>query len=214
MPKHRVETQLAKVFASIADSGQQLESTAAGILAIVKAHKINTLDRWDEAVEAAYEANGWNTRAGRPNGDEKAKQPVPDTVTQYVSTVRKALRTKMRVMKYETFTALRVAMAKRSGRADHRGNGNGRKKQLKLPEPIAMSFHEVDLDKPTEINGALFHDLMVVFVALPAGPQALFGKQLNQLLLKYRPMVEKRLVVSETEVEAAIEGKSQRKAAA
>jgi hypothetical protein len=188
MPRMRAETQLARVFASIADNGQQLESTAAGILSIVKDHKINSVTRWDEAVQAAYESNGWNTRAGRPNGDDEPKQPVPDTVTQYVSLVRKALKAKMRVMKFETFTALRVAMAKRNGRKDHRG-GTSQGRTLRLPAPLEMNFVDVEITKPA-MNGALFHDLAVVWSKLPEEPQALLGRQLSQLLHKYLPLVQ------------------------
>lgn len=186
MPKLRVGTALARVLASVADSGQQLESTAAGILAIVKDHKINTVKAWDEVVEAAYEANGWNTRPGRPNGTDTPKEPVPETVSQYVSIVRKALTAKMRVMKYDSFTALRTAMAKRNGRRDHRGRQS---QTLRLPPPLEANFVDVEVAKP-DMNGALFHDLAVVWSRLPAEPQALLGRQLAQLLHKYLPMVE------------------------
>jgi hypothetical protein len=181
MPKLKVETQLARVFASVADSEQSLETTAAGILSIVKDNKINTVDRWDEAVGAAYAANGWNTRAGRPNGDETPKQPVPATVSSYVALVRTALRAKMRVAKYDTFTSLRVALAKRNGRTDHRGNGKSTAPggRLNLKGPVAESFVDVDIQK-AEPNGALFHDLAVVYAKLP----------LPRLLHKYMPLVQ------------------------
>jgi hypothetical protein len=191
MPKLKVETQLARVFASVADSEQSLETTAAGILSIVKDNKINTVDRWDEAVGAAYAANGWNTRAGRPNGDETPKQPVPATVSSYVALVRTALRAKMRVAKYDTFTSLRVALAKRNGRTDHRGNGKSTAPggRLNLKGPVAESFVDVDIQK-AEPNGALFHDLAVVYAKLPADHQAMLGRQLSRLLHKYMPLVQ------------------------
>lgn len=192
MPKLRVETQLARVFASVADSEQSLETTASGILAIVKDNKIATVDRWDEAVEAAYEANGWNKRAGRPTNGEEPKQPVPATVSSYAALVRTALRNRMKVYKYDTFTALRVALAKRNGRADHRG-GNGSSiapgGKLNLTGPVAESFVDVDIQK-AEPNGALFHDLAVTYARLPAEHQAMLGRQLARLLHKYMPLVK------------------------
>lgn len=191
MPKLKVETQLARVFASVADSEQAMESTAAGILAIVKDNKITTVDRWDETVAAAYEANGWNKRAGRPNGDETPKLPVPATVSSYVALVRQALRGKMKVSKYETFTALRVALAKRNGRTDHRGNGQSTAApggKLNLKGAVAESFIDVDIQK-AEPNGALFHDLAVTYARLPAEHQAMLGRQLSRLLHKYLPLV-------------------------
>lgn len=191
MPKLKVETQLARIFASVADVENTIESTASGILGLVKDHKINTVDRWDEAVEAAYAANGWNTRAGRPNGDETPKQPVPATVSSYVALVRQALRGKMKVYKYETFTALRVALAKRNGRADHRGNGGRAATLADIHRgPVAESFVGVEIEKG-EPNGALFHDLGVVYAKLPEEHQAMLGRQLSRLLHKYLPLVEK-----------------------
>jgi hypothetical protein len=190
MPKLKVETQLARVFASVADSEQSLETTASGILAIVKDNKITTVDRWDESVAAAYEANGWNKRAGRPSNGDEPKKPVPTTVSSYVAIVRTALRNKMKVYKYDTFTALRVAIAKRNGRADHRGNGNSRLLpggKLKLVGPVAESFIDVDIQK-AEPNGALFHDLAVVYATLPAEHQSMLGRQLAKLLHKYLPL--------------------------
>ena len=192
MRKLKIETQLARVFASVADVEGSLESTASGILAIVKDNKVNTVDRWDEAVEAAYAANGWNTRAGRPNGDETPKQPVPGTVSSYVALVRTALRNKMKVSRYDTFTALRVAIAKRNGRSDHRGNGRSTITpggKLNLKGPVAESFVDVDIQK-SEPNGALFHDLAVVYAKLPTDHQAMLGRQLARLLHKYMPLVQ------------------------
>jgi hypothetical protein len=191
MPKMKVETQLARAFASVADVEGSLESTASAILAIVKDNKITTVDRWGEVVEAAYAANGWNTRAGRPNGDETPKLPVPATVSSYVALVRTALRNKMKVGKYDTFTALRVAMAKRNGKSDHRGGRStiapgGR---LNLKGPVAESFVDVDIQK-AEPNGALFHDLAVVYAKLPEDHQAMLGRQLSRLLHKYMPLVQ------------------------
>lgn len=205
MSKLRVETQLARVFASVADAEQSMESTASGILAIVKDSKITTVDRWDEAVAAAYEANGWNTRAGRPNGDETPKQPVPATVSSYAALIRTALRNRMKVYKYDTFTALRVAMAKRNGRTDHRGSGKPTTASLRdiHTGPVAESFVGVEIDK-AEPNGALFHDLGVVYAKLPEEHQAMLGRQLARLLHKYLPLV--------AEKQAATNGK--RKAAA
>jgi hypothetical protein len=191
MPKMKVETQLARAFASVADVEGSLESTASTILAIVKDNKITTVERWGEVVEEAYAANGWNTRAGRPNGDETPKLPVPATVSSYVALVRTALRNKMKVGKYETFTALRVAMAKRNGKSDHRGNGRSVNPggRLNLKGAVAESFVDVDIQK-AEPNGALFHDLAVVYAKLPPEHQAMLGRQLARLLHKYMPLVQ------------------------
>lgn len=189
MPKLRADTHLAKVFATIADGEATIESTAGGILALVKEHAIRKIEQWDELVAAAYEKNGWNTRAGRPNGDEIAKQPVPTTVTSYVALVRQALRAGMKIARFDTFTALRVALAKRAGRTDHRGSRTARPAPMrKLLENVAESFVGVDIQQ-SEPNGALFHDLGVVYAKLPPDHQAMLGRQLSRLLHKYLPLV-------------------------
>jgi hypothetical protein len=193
MPKLKVENRLAKVFASVADSAQQLESTAGEILALVKSAKINTVAAWNKVVKAAYTANGWNEGAGRPT---KRRMPVPTTVTQYVALVRQALRKKMKLGKYSSFTALRVALARSNGLADHRG-GRRRKGSaatvLQLSAPVAESFRGVDISIEKggdETNGALFHDLGIVYARLPENHQAMLGRQLAALLHKYLPLAQ------------------------
>lgn len=188
MPKLKVATQLARVFASVAEQEQSMESTAGGILAIVKEFKVTTVDRWDEVVTEAYEANGWNTRAGRPTAGDTPKLAVPATVSSYVTLVRTALRNRMKVWTYDSFTALRVAMAKRNGRADHRGGTKRPEGVLRLPAPVAESFVGVEISQ-SEPNGALFHDLGVVYAKLPSEHQAMLGRQLARLLHKYLPLV-------------------------
>jgi hypothetical protein len=184
----KIETKLAKVFASIADTEQAIESTAAGILGIVKEGNIRSVDKWDKAVKAAYEANGWNIRAGRPAEGEAAKVPVPATVTNYVSMVRGALRNGLKVARFDTFTALRVEMAKRAGRADHRGGRAANESQL--PEEVRAEFTGVVLRAPEEPNGSLFHDLGAVFMALPEEHRTVLERQLTRLLHKYMPMAK------------------------
>jgi hypothetical protein len=185
MPQLKAGTALARVFASIADAEQSTESTAAGILAIVKDKRITGLEAWGEAVKAAYEKNGWNVRAGRPNGGEKAKQAVPQTVASYVSIVRNALRAKLRVGNYDSFTALRVALARRNGRADHRGT-----RGAAIPKDMRENFRGMPIANHVETNGALFHDLGAVFIHLPVDHRAMFGRQLNQLMQKYAPLAK------------------------
>lgn len=193
MPKLKVENRLARVFASVADSGQQLESTAGEILALVHSAKITTVAAWNKVVKSAYAANGWNEGAGRPT---KKRAPVPSTVTQYVALVRQALRKKMKLAKYPSFTALRVALARSNGRSDHRG---GRRRKgtaatvLQLPAPVAESFRGVDIQiekGDDETNGALFHDLGIVYARLPENHQAMLGRQLAALLHKYLPLAK------------------------
>ena len=181
------ETKLARVLGAISAADQRTESTAAGIFAIITNAKVTTTRGWDKLARAAYAANGWNTRAGRPaNGDAK-KSAVPSTVRTYVTIVRQALRSRMRLSKYRTFTALRNALEKKQGRS-RGGRRYGGAQILRLPAPVAASFTGVEIQKPAP-NGALFHDLGIVYAKLPEEPRTLLGRQLNQLLAKYGAMI-------------------------
>lgn len=181
----KASTALARVFVGIAEAEQSTESTAAGILSIIKEKGVSTLDKWNEAVREAYEKNGWNVRAGRPNGGEIARGPVPSTVAQYVSLVRRAINFKLRIGSYDSFTALRSALARRRGRADHRGAaGRG------VPKEFREDFRGMPIANHVETNGALFHDLGAVFIHLPVDHRSMFGRQLNQLMAKYMPLAK------------------------
>lgn len=179
-------TKLARVLVAIGDTEQRIESTAAGIFAVIQAAKVKSAKQWDGLVRDAYAANGWNTRAGRPVAGADEKSPVPATVRTYVTIVRQALRSRLKLGRYRSFTALRADLAKRAGRTSHRGSG---RKILRLPAPIAGSFEGVDIHTPKP-NGALFHDLGVVYAKLPSEHQALLGRQLNRLLQKYMPLAK------------------------
>jgi hypothetical protein len=190
-----VESRLARVFATVADSEKQLESTAGEILALVQGAKIVAVSAWDKLVKLAYEANGWNPRAGRPT---KKYMPVPTTVIQYVALVRQALRKKLRIGKYDSFTQLRIALARSNGKTDHRGGSRRKRKgsaaaMLALPAAVAESFRGVDIELEKgeqETNGALFHDLGIVYARLPENHQAMLGRQLAALLHKYLPLAQ------------------------
>ena len=181
----KVETKLARVFRAVGEQGQQLETTAAAVLSIVKDAKALTIGKFDKLVRAAYAENGWNARPGRPKGADELTA-VPGTVRTYVTVIRRAMRAKLKVGKYRTFTALRTALEGKSGRK--RGAKRNGSNILRLPAPVAMNFVGVDIEdkKP---NGALFHDLGLVYARLPAEHQPLFERQVKRLMAKYAPLV-------------------------
>lgn len=191
----KIESKLARAFRAVATSGEQLETTASAILAIVKSAKALTVARFDKLVEAAYEANGWNTRPGRPSAGEEPKGEVPGTVRTYVTIVRRAMRERIKVAKFPTFTALRTELEAKEGGARARPGRGGKKRGrnghnvLRLPAPVAQSFVDVEIEKP-ELNGAVFHDLGVVYAKLPTEHQSMLGRQLNKLLHKYLPLAK------------------------
>lgn len=182
----KIETKLARVFSTLAQEERRTESTAADIFAIIKDGKVRSIEKWDELVREAYEANGWNARPGRPAANDEPKDEVPATVRTYVTIVRQALRASMRIATYSSFTALRTDLAKKTG--GHRGSAAN--DGAPLPKAVAQSFIGVSLAGPMAPNGALFHDLGAVYITLPAEQRDLFGRQLNRLLHRYLPMAK------------------------
>lgn len=191
----KTEVKLARAFKAVASQEQQLESTASSILAIVRGAKALTAKKFDTLVEAAYEAAGWNTRPGRPSGDEPAKDAVPDTVRTYVTVIRRAIRVKLKVGTFKTFSALRTALAEktaptpirptRAAAGPTKANGNG---HARIPKDLTENFIGIEVDKPAEPNGALFHDLATTYIKLPDEHRNMLGRQLARLLHKYLPL--------------------------
>lgn len=182
----KVETKLAKVFTTLAAEEVRVESTAAAMLLAVKEAGINTIEAFDEAVQAAYAANGWNARQGRPAADSEAED-VPGTVRTYVSWIRSALRAGLRVGRFKTFHELRKALAEKRGirAVPNRKRDDGG--AVTVPKEVEQDFDGVQLATPNKTNGALFHDLAAVFVHLPPDSRSVLGRQLTRLLHTYLP---------------------------
>lgn len=182
--KLKLETKFARAFSAIAAGEKALESTAASILSIIKAEKITDVKVFDTAVSAAYEANGWHTKPGRPTITASGNSNVPSTVRTYVSWVRAAFKAGLRMSRFETFQDLRKALAKKTGKKSATG-GRAAANGVKIPDAIAESFRGVKIteDQP---NGGLFHDLALVYLKLDENERGLYGRQLNQLLGQYR----------------------------
>lgn len=180
----KIETKLAKVFTTLAAEEARTESTASSMLLAVKDSGIRTIEEFDEAVQQAYTANGWNARQGRPAADSEAID-VPGTVRTYVSWIRSAFRAGLKVGRFKTFHELRKALADKRGiravpdRKIH--------PPVSFPKEVVEDFNGVTLDTPNKPNGALFHDLAAVFVHLPKENRSILGRQLNRLLHTYLP---------------------------
>ncbi len=162
---------LASVFAQIEKSADALEGVAAGILHAIKTNNATTLDQFNDMVAEAYGRNGWSQRAGRPPVGS-TERTAPEAVKVYVSTVRAAYRLNLKVPAYETMGALRVGIRDaRSAAASTRE---------KSPE-----LRGIQLTTETSLNGALWHDAVVVWEHLPAEQRELFETQVRRLLTKY-----------------------------
>lgn len=190
----RPETKLARVFSELVDGGKKLDSVAADILAIVAEARVRTVDAFNPLVSAAYQQNGWNPRAGRPSADTKGLGEVPGTVRTYVTTIRRALRRGIDVSKMETFYELRQALRKAKGRsssASMRG----------LDEETRSNFEGVGIDATNDLNGALIHDVGVIYARLPKSHRTLFERQLQHLVSRYLPLAQGIQTIADDEGE-------------
>lgn len=181
----KIEVKLANTFKAIVEQADRTDTVASQMLAICKAAKAFTIEKFDNLVAAAYEEAGWNPRGGRPtNGDRRPN--VPNTVRTYVSIVRRAIRARMKIGKYATFSALRAALLKKKVDREPRTSAS----PASLPSEVRNDFVGVSLATPEEPNGALFHDLAWTFLNLPKDQRSLFGRQLSRLLHMWQARVE------------------------
>lgn len=162
---------LAAVFVQIERAADTIEGVAAGVLQVVKAANATTLDQFNDLVADAYGCNGWSQRAGRPAAGSTEK-PAPDAVKIYVSTVRAAYRLGLNVPDFDTMGALRTAIRHARTRSDEATN-----------RPPEMRGIQLTTDKA--LNGALWHDAVVVWDHLPGEQRRLFESQVRRLLTKY-----------------------------
>lgn len=174
------ETKLARIFLTIADEESRTESTAGGILSIVTEARVRDVEAFNPLVTAAYAANGWNARPGRPDTDAEEKGEVPATVRTYVTTIRRGFRAGIRVASMKTFYQLRKALRKAAEKKHGR-----RRAQARIPEEIKMNFVGVNVQAANDMNGALIHDTATVYAHLPEEQRTLFEKQLKRLLQRY-----------------------------
>lgn len=170
----RPETKLARIFTDLEDGGKRQDSVAAGILAIVAEEKVRTANHFNTIVSAAYQANGWNSRAGRPSVGSNLKE-VPGTVRTYVTTVRRALMRGINVASCKTFYELRERIRATKVRTAFCG------------------LEEGDSD--------LGHDVSIVCANLPKQKKAVFEKKLRSLLEEFAPSMRgiKSLELKESE---------------
>ena len=183
--------KLARAFVSLAQQGEQIDSTASAVLGIVKGAGAVNEKLFDELVAQAYEKNGWNAEVGRPKNGAKPLAAAPNTVRTYVTIMRRAIRVGLRIGRYDTFTALRTALERKAQPRIVRGR-QGKKRGAapvaRIPKDLASSFVGVAVESPQVPNGALFHDLAATFVGLKREEdRAEMGRELTVLLHKWLP---------------------------
>lgn len=192
---------LAPALREIAKYGEKVEASATGLLSAIRTNDIRTLDMFDSHVLAAYQANKWHTRPGRPSKDRRS---VPHTVRTYVWEIRSAFRADVKVWTCKTMYELRLkrkAALDSVSAVETTTGENGDSGEL--PAGVAEDLKGVRITGPEEPNGALFHDLVLCFLGLPQDQRALFGRQLARLLHRYQPAVRRATANGERPAAAA-----------
>jgi hypothetical protein len=177
---------LAAPLRDIAGMGEKVEAAATGLLSAIKRADLRTIGAFDDAIAAAFEANKWNTRPGRPAKD---RRQVPHTVRTYVWEIRSAYRAGLEVWTFETMYALRMAkkaLTEAAAEVTAEAPTPEEPKEAPVPEDVQQTLVGVrvlDIKRP---NGALFHDLICTYILLPTGERALYGRHLSRILHKYQ----------------------------
>lgn len=166
---------LAEALAEIATTTDTLETRADNILGIVRANDIRDAKAWRKIARAAYKANGWHARPGKPGRNGKGT-PVPATVKQYVSQIRAAFRFELDVLKFKTFHALRKAVKeiRAAKRPKAKGSRDPRLAGLKLV-------------KANTLTGAVFHDAVALYDNLDERKQAQMAKAVANIIRQFTP---------------------------
>jgi hypothetical protein len=145
---------LAATLAVIGRESDAIEDKATMVLRIVRTQKIEDLKTWNKAVRVAYKANGWNSGPGKPKTGSTTK-PVPSTVKQYISAVRRAFRAGLLVSSYTSFRALRTELSEKFAQ-----------RKAKAVKAAPAELVGISLKQPDELNGSPFHDLVALYGAL------------------------------------------------
>lgn len=180
MTKVEATKTLAGVFKSLTAFDSRMDDVAGRVFAVVTAAKLNTLEAFNDAVKAAFEANGWHTTVGRPSG-KTATKPVPRTVRSYVWEFRVAYRMGVKVSSMKSLYELRQAVLKA-------------REKTRTPAPANDANYEalkgVTARSTDKLLGAPFHDAIAVYQHLPEPDQGQFMAQLNRLVDRYKRQVE------------------------
>lgn len=156
--------ELATIFNRINKAHATMETTASQIIEVLKLNDVNTLDKLNELVAVAYDRNGWSSRQGRPRpGDVSA----PSAVQVYVSTLRRAYRMGIKVLKLTSMEEVRREIRK-ANRGDH------------APGPKGVRLTAVG-----SFNGDLRHDILLLWEVIPEEEQQALEASVQRLYDKY-----------------------------
>jgi hypothetical protein len=164
--------KLSTTLKAIADQATATDDTATALLKIIREAEVKTAAQFAALAAEAYKANNWHAGKGRPMKDSTST-PVPRTVRTYVWELRSAFKAKLNVGEFPSFYEMRKALAERRARMTKRHVS-------RLPELVG-----VQVSSEARLNGALFHDLAVVYMRMKARERRIVAKGLQRIVSRY-----------------------------
>jgi hypothetical protein len=175
------KSKQALVLQNIAEQGDKLDNVAGAFMKLVKEENIDTLEKFNPWIEIGYTENGWSSQVGRP-APGATLSPAPRAVKQYASMFRAAYKLELKVLEFENVRQMVDAVAvKRKEIATP---------PARLPDP---ELKGVLLRTTGHMNGALWHDAIVVIENLNEDDKDDFEQRLRKLVMRFQSRVPKEI---------------------
>ena len=175
------KSKQALVLQHIAEQGDKLDNVAGAFMKLVKEENIDTLEKFNPWLMIGYEENGWSNVIGRPVPGSTLT-PAPRAVKQYASMFRAAYKYEMKVTEFDSVRQMVDAVAEK------------RKEMAKPPEVIRdPELKGVLVKAGNHMNGALWHDAIVVIEHLNDDDRDEFEQRLRKLVMRFQSKVPKEI---------------------
>lgn len=175
------KSKQGKVLQQIAEQGDKLDNVAGAFMRLIKEDAIDTLEKFNPWLSVGYEENGWSNVIGRPVPGSTLV-PAPRAVKQYASMFRAAYKYEMKVMEFESVRQMVDAVAEK------------RKELAKPVEAIKdPELKGVLVKSGSHMNGALWHDAIVVVEHLREEDKDDFEQRLRKLVMRFQSKVPKEI---------------------
>jgi len=175
------KSKQAMVLQQIAEQGDKLDNVAGAFMKLVKEEKIDTLEKFNPWLAIGYEENGWSNVIGRPVPGSTLT-PAPRSVKQYASMFRAAYKYEMKVTEFDSVRQMVDAVAEK------------RKEMARPPEVIRdPELKGVLVKAGNHMNGALWHDAIVVIEHLNDDDRDEFEQRLRKLVMRFQSKVPKEI---------------------
>jgi hypothetical protein len=176
------KSKQALVLQNIAEEGEKLDNVAGAFMKLVKEEKIDSLEKFNPWLEIGYTENGWSSQVGRPGLGVTTLAPAPRAVKQYASMFRAAFKYELKVTEFENVRQMVDAVA-------------AKRKELATPpiKPNDPELKGIILRSTGHMNGALWHDAIVVIENLNEDDKDDFEQRLRKLVMRFQSRVPKEI---------------------